>query len=209
MEDVDLVVALGSRVVPYRLRRSARSRGLRMVVDPRLGLVVSIPPASRRGWSDAASRRRVEDFLRERERWILRHLEGLARDRAAQRARGGVRDGGVVRYRGEPHRVRITPATAAARRSSVERAGTDDGDELAIRLATRERRAPERILEAWLRDRAGDAIGRAIATHAPALGVAPKVFDLRDPRSRWGSASRQGRLMFSWRLVLAPPEALE
>ena len=32
---------------------------------------------------------------------------------------------------------------------------------------------------------------------------------LRDPRSRWGSASRQGRVMLSWRLVLAPPEALE
>jgi predicted metal-dependent hydrolase len=32
---------------------------------------------------------------------------------------------------------------------------------------------------------------------------------LRDPRTRWGSASRHGRLSFSWRLVLAPPEALE
>ena len=32
---------------------------------------------------------------------------------------------------------------------------------------------------------------------------------LRDQRTRWGSASRQGRLAFSWRLILAPPEALE
>ncbi len=32
---------------------------------------------------------------------------------------------------------------------------------------------------------------------------------LRDPRTRWGSASRDGRLMLSWRLILAPPEALE
>jgi predicted metal-dependent hydrolase len=32
---------------------------------------------------------------------------------------------------------------------------------------------------------------------------------IRDQRSRWGSASRQRRLSFSWRLVLAPPEALE
>jgi hypothetical protein len=32
---------------------------------------------------------------------------------------------------------------------------------------------------------------------------------IRDQRSRWGSASRHRRLSFSWRLVLAPPEALE
>ncbi len=32
---------------------------------------------------------------------------------------------------------------------------------------------------------------------------------LRDPRTRWGSAARSGRLSFSWRLILAPPEALE
>ena len=32
---------------------------------------------------------------------------------------------------------------------------------------------------------------------------------VRDQRTRWGSASRQGRLAFSWRLILAPPEALE
>jgi predicted metal-dependent hydrolase len=32
---------------------------------------------------------------------------------------------------------------------------------------------------------------------------------LRDPRTRWGSASRAGRLSFSWRLILAPSEALD
>ena len=37
----------------------------------------------------------------------------------------------------------------------------------------------------------------------------PTGVTLRDPRTRWGSASRTGRLSFSWRLVLAPPEALE
>ncbi len=209
MEDVDQRVALGSRAVPYRLRRSARSRGIRIVIDPRLGLVVSIPPPSRRGWSESASRPRVEAFLRERERWIVRHLERLAWERDAQRARGGVRDGGSVRYRGEPHRVRVATAGSTVRRSAVERAGTDDGDELTIRLKVGERRSPERILEAWLRDRARDAVERAIASHAVALGVAPSAVDLRDPRTRWGSASKRGRLMFSWRLVLAPPDALE
>jgi predicted metal-dependent hydrolase len=32
---------------------------------------------------------------------------------------------------------------------------------------------------------------------------------VRDTRTRWGSCSRARRLSFSWRLILAPPEALE
>jgi predicted metal-dependent hydrolase len=65
------------------------------------------------------------------------------------------------------------------------------------------------VLEAWLRERARAAIDAAIAAHASALNVAPAAISVRDQRSRWGSASRQRRLSFSWRLVLAPPEALE
>jgi autotransporter passenger strand-loop-strand repeat protein len=55
----------------------------------------------------------------------------------------------------------------------------------------------------------GDAHVQVVQSGATALGVVPTAVALRDPRSRWGSSSRQGRLMFSWRLVLAPPEALE
>ena len=45
--------------------------------------------------------------------------------------------------------------------------------------------------------------------HATALGVTPRSITIRDPRSRWGSASQTGRVSLSWRLVLAPREALE
>ena len=65
------------------------------------------------------------------------------------------------------------------------------------------------VLEAWFRARARSDIEAQIAEHATAIGVEPAAVSLRDPRSRWGSASRAGRLSFSWRLVLAPPEALE
>ena len=65
------------------------------------------------------------------------------------------------------------------------------------------------ILEAWLKPRARAAIERDIARHAAALGVSPAAISIRDQRTRWGSASHQGRLAFSWRLILAPPEALE
>ena len=56
---------------------------------------------------------------------------------------------------------------------------------------------------------AWDAIESAVIAHAADMRMAPVAVTLRDPRTRWGSASRNGRLSFSWRLVLAPPEALE
>lgn len=198
---------LGQRSVEYRLRSSARSRGLRVTIDPRLGLVVSVPPPTRRGWAHPESR--IEAFLREREAWVVRHLERLARERESARALGGARDGGRVLYRGAPHRIRVRPGAISGRRSSVERTGGEDEDELVILLATGERRPLTRILGAWFRERAAIAIEDAVASHAPALGVRPAKVDIRDPRSRWGSASREGRLMFSWRLVLGPPASLE
>jgi predicted metal-dependent hydrolase len=200
-------VRLGQRSVEYCLRRSARSRGLRITIDARDGLVVSVPLATRRGW--ASPEARIEAFLRERQAWVVRHLDARARERDEARSRGGARDGGLVPYRGELHRLRVLRNGTAARRSTVERTGADGGDELVVRLAPRERRSLERILAAWLRERATEAIDRAIASHAPALGVAPTRVDTRDPRSRWGSASPKGRLMFSWRLILAPPGSLE
>jgi len=200
-------VRLGSRIVEYRLRRSARSRGLRVTIDGSAGLVVSVPPAGRRGW--ARPEDRIDSFLRERQGWVLRHVDRLARERDSARARGGARDGGLVLYRGELHRIRLVPAALRGARSRVERAGGEAEDELLVLLATGERRALDRILAAWFRERAAEAIDAAVLAHAPSLGVQPAVIDVRDPRSRWGSASRKGRLMFSWRLVLAPPSALE
>jgi predicted metal-dependent hydrolase len=192
--------------VAYVLRRSARSRGLRVTIDPRRGVVVSVPLPNRRGW--ARPEADVERFLEEREPWVRRHLARLARQRETVESRGGIRDGAEFRYLGELHRLRIVGGMSL-RRSSVERSGAGDRDELVIRLASRDRRAPVAVLEAWLRARAAEAIDRAIEVHATSLRVEADRVTLRDPRTRWGSATRTRSLSFSWRLILAPPAALE
>ena len=60
------------------------------------------------------------------------------------------------------------------------------------------------LLKALARER----LGAACAVHAAALGRAHGRIALRDPRSRWGSCTAAGNLMFSWRLAMAPPEVL-
>jgi predicted metal-dependent hydrolase len=178
-----------------------------VVIHPDRGVVVTVPSPGRRGWADPE--RHVRDFLVEREPWLRRHLDRQASDRAALAARGGLRDGAEVRFRGDLHRLRLVPAGPAARRSSVERVGGTTQDEIVVRLAMTERRRVATILEGWLKPRARGEIERAIVRHSSALDVAPHDISVRDQRTRWGSASRQGRLAFSWRLILAPPEALE
>jgi predicted metal-dependent hydrolase len=197
-----VVAQLADGPVPYTLRHSSRARGLRVVIHPDRGIVVTVP-ATRAGRTEGE--RRAAAFLVEREPWLRRHLAKQADLAAVLRARGGARDGGEVPYLGQLHRVRVVPAVSGVRRSDVALFA----DALVIHRVARERRSDASILEAWLRVRAATAIDAAIADHAPALGVTPRRVTLRDPRSRWGSASRAGRLSFSWRLVLAPPDALE
>lgn len=212
-------VVLAGGSLDYTLRRSRRARRLRLVVDPRRGVVVTIPVA-RPGARDAAAH--VEPFLRDREGWLRGHLARHARQRSSVAGAGleALVDGARLRYRGAIHRLRVETAAVGARRSAVLvgwSAATGDGHEpdspgvreLVVRVAPADRRPLARVLEAWLRQRATDDIDAAIARHAPDLGVGPANVAVRDPRTRWGSAARTGRLAFSWRLVLAPPEALE
>jgi predicted metal-dependent hydrolase len=196
------VAALSGGPLPYTLRHSPRARGLRVVIHPERGVLVTVP-ATRSGRTDGE--RRAVEFLAQREPWVRRHLARQADVRAELLARGGARDGGSIRLEGLVVPIRVVPAVVGTRRSTVARFD----DELVIHRAAGDRRDDGAVIEAWLKDLARARIDEAIATHATALGVSPRSVTVRDPRSRWGSASRQGRVSLSWRLLLAPPEALE
>jgi predicted metal-dependent hydrolase len=196
------IASLAGGPLPYILRHSPRARGLRVVIHPERGVVVTVP-ATRSGRTDGE--RRAVEFLTEREPWVRRHLARHADVQAVLAARGGARDGGSIRLEGLVVPIRVVPAVVAARRSTVARFD----DELVIHRSDRDRRADAAVIEEWLRDLARARIDDAIAGHAEALGVTPRAVAVRDPRSRWGSASQRGRVSLSWRLVLAPPEALE
>ncbi len=68
---------------------------------------------------------------------------------------------------------------------------------------------PAPRLAAFLRAAARDRLAAACDRHAARLGRPWRRLTLRDPRSRWGSCTAAGDLMFSWRLVLAPPPVLD
>jgi len=60
----------------------------------------------------------------------------------------------------------------------------------------------------FLKARARVRLVAASDHYAQTLGVQFTGVTLRDTRSRWGSCSSSGGLMYSWRLILAPPSVL-
>ena len=60
-----------------------------------------------------------------------------------------------------------------------------------------------------LKARARLSLAEATVGYATALGRPHGRITLRDPRGRWGSCSARGDVMYSWRLIMAPPVVLD
>jgi predicted metal-dependent hydrolase len=64
-----------------------------------------------------------------------------------------------------------------------------------------------RRIETFLRTRALETLSVETGEYARKGGLAPKSVSVGDAATRWGSCSSEGRIRYSWRLILAPPAA--
>ena len=127
-------------------------------------------------------------FLHERADWVRGHLDRAPRPRLAQ-------IGEAIPVCGIPRP--IERGTGRAARFADGRVLVPEGPRVGPRVKA--------LLTAMARER----LSRAVAVHAERIGRRPGKLTLRDPRSRWGSCSAKGDLMFSFRLIMTPPEILD
>ncbi|MBS8226921.1 M48 family metallopeptidase [Vannielia litorea] len=177
-----IITLPGKPEVEVTLRRSARARRLSLRVSGVDGRVTLTMPRF-------APEREARNFAAEKAGWI--------RDRLAEQAPFvPVEPGAEIPVEGVLRRVEAAPV----RRIALE--------PQALLVPEGATRLPAR-LGAFLREIARERLAEASARHAAALGRPHGRITLRDTRSRWGSCSHEGNLMYSWRLILAPPEVLD
>ncbi len=170
----------GDPPVALVLRRSARARRISLRVSRLDGRVtLTLPPG--------VPEREALAFARDRADWIRGHLGDMAPSVA-------VAPGTDLPVEG---RLRRIEAAGGRRILLDEDRIAVPGDPIGPRL------------QAFLKARARDRLAAASDRHAAALGLPYARLSLRDPRSRWGSCSSRGTLMYSWRLILAPCEVLD
>lgn len=133
----------------------------------------------------------------EAERFLERHVGWLERALARQPQGVAVAPGCLLPVGGAAVVIVVRDGPRRAPR-------LEDG---CLVLAGTEAAGPR--IAAWLRERAREALVPAVHDHAARLGRSVRGVALRDTRSRWGSCSSAGRISFSWRLAMAPPEVLD
>jgi predicted metal-dependent hydrolase len=164
------------------LRRSARAKRFSLRVSSLDGRVtLSMPVRAREAEAMA--------FARSQEGWLRQALSRVPQGAA-------VAMGAEIPFEGAM--LRLAPGSGRAIR--IEQGHLlVPGDPL---------QAGARVA-AWARARARDRLAVAVDRYAAQVGRKVTQVALRDTRSRWGSCTANGRLMFSWRLIMAPPAALD
>jgi predicted metal-dependent hydrolase len=172
----------GNPPIDVVLRRSVRARRLSLRIsrlDGRATLTLPTRVPEREGMA----------FLQDREDWLRKNLSQIEPEEH-------VTLGGAVLFRGQQVPVRPSQSKRARLIDGVLTV-PDDPTKVGKRVA------------AFLKLHARDALADASDRYSAALGKPYGRIALRDTRSRWGSCSSAGDLMYSWRLIMAPPEVLE
>lgn len=179
---------VAGRTLPLRIVENARARRLTLRIDPGgQGLRVTVPPGLP---------------SREVDRFIDRHRGWLEQKLAKVPDRPELRPGVKVPVRGMPHLIVHEPG----RRGGVT-VGVEDGRPALFVHGDRPHLA--RRVADFLKREARRDIELLVARHAAAVGRRAKSIAYRDTISRWGSCTADGRLSFSWRIMMAPPLVID
>ena len=177
-------LAIAGLPVPLELRESARTRRLTLRVDAGRGIIQVVVPT---GISEAE----VHRFIHRHDGWLRARLEALP-------PRLPFVDGASVPVLGADHEIRHVPDL---------RGGTRREDGLLIvggRAEHLERRVHDHLIAEARRE-----LSERARAKAALIGKRVAAVTVRDTRSRWGSCAANGRLSFSWRLILTPEAVLD
>ena len=169
------------------IRSNPRARHASLRLDPIKGCIVLVRPPR---ISDKA----VMTFIGSQRRWISKHLESLP-------ARIPFADGAVIPFRGQDYVIRFRPEARGGIQPIVG-AGLRE-----IIVTGRPEHMPRRLRD-WLKAEARRTLTPQVHALVSGLDVKVTRVSVRDTRSRWGSCSRDGKLSFSWRLIMAPAAVL-
>lgn len=186
-------VVEGGRSIEYTLIKAAR----------RDVLFQALPGGVTRVYAPSYMRlKAIDEMVRQRAEEITRmHLE-LDRHMEMNRMKHPVSDGSALMIEGKRYCIRLHEGKAVK--------GEIIGEEYHLTLPEPDSDPEIRAaIRSTLSARALERIRERLSYYQPMIGKPFGRVTIRDQKSRWGSCSRKSNLNFNWKLIMAPPEALD
>lgn len=184
-------VKSGATLLSYELLRTQRKNMEIRVLNR--GVVRVFAPAR-------ARLRDVDDFVISRAGWIGNAMRSIDEYAKKHEREHPMEDGAPLLIEGKSVRLRVFPS---GRSRVVEE------NDLQIYTADTSPEAVRAQLKSYLVERARKKIDERLAHFIPLIGRAPNRVAIRDQKTRWGSCSSGNNLNFNYKLIMAPPEALD
>jgi len=186
-------ITINGQTISYIIKRSARTKHVRLEMRPETGLTVVIPKSYKIG--------QLPDLLEAKGRWILDKLAkcGEVQPLYADKA---VKSGDVIPYLGRDLEV-------------VKRQDHRIADSVKLeqnRLVVSLRSATSRlnlVLEQWYRMQAAKLIKERADKLSARLGLTYNRVIIRGQKTRWGSCSHKGNISINWKLIMAPEPVID
>ena len=172
--------------IPVRVRVSPRARRLALRIDAQAEAVELVLPRR-------TSAQRAMAFIEENRGWLDKRITALP-------PRTVLADGETVPILDRPYR--ISRVDQARDRQHVWIEGG------AIHVAAPPDQLGRRLID-FLKESARAEFHSRAAALAARIGREVGRITVRDTTTRWGSCSADGKLAFSWRLIMAPDAVLE
>lgn len=182
--------------ITYTIRESTRSRSLRLKIDHK-GLEVIVPAG--------ISVPNLEDILHSRSDWILKYYRQPEPPAPKTLLSAGMK----IEYLGSKRTLQIDQKRHG---NSTTVILTDSALQIRLRPGLMEEHRQHEVfavLLEWYKQQAKRYISSRTAELARKHGFKYNRITIRGQKTRWGSCSSNRNLNFNWRLMQAPPEAVD
>jgi predicted metal-dependent hydrolase len=143
-----------------------------------------------------ASDERVEEAIRIKRNWILKHV-----DRVREKI-GGIDELSGLPLSGIPHRVLIEYDSSRRGRIRLD----ETTRVIHLRTPTKSRKARLESLSVFLKKQCAATIPAEVDALARLFKIKLNRVFFRNQKTRWGSSSSRGNVSFNFRIALLPPQ---
>lgn len=181
-------IDVDGRTLPLKIKTNKRAKRITLRIDPGgRGLSLTVPVH--------LPEREISEFLEKYHGWILTKLAKFPKET-------GLKEGGTITLRGIEHLIERTGKVRGITQASK------NGPQHILKVSGDAEHLNRRIAD-FFKQEARKDLERSTEYHAKILGRKYKSITLRDTRSRWGSCTSEGKLSYSWRIIMAPPFVLD